>query len=240
MASEKSSAKPLLEHPLTIAAVSFLLTGIIGASITWQIQSRQAVAERNARHYDDSQRAIVSFTDSIYTRYVRASMLRSAIRRAASADEVKRRKELYDDVMVQQESRMQGTQFLLREAIRQQTYTDFEQYYQSRLKPRLDELDKLLTESTDLYLAGTQKCKPDISPKLKCMDKVSKAVLDCSWVLSNYIFRNLSSREYLSLDKLVASDEDARSDVDTRCPLTSSPSNSCENLAPAESAVPLK
>jgi len=67
----QNPSKPPLEHPLTITLVSFLLTGIIGASITYVVQRRNADTERDARHYEASTTAIAAFSDSLYTRYTR-------------------------------------------------------------------------------------------------------------------------------------------------------------------------
>jgi hypothetical protein len=55
---QKSGPKSKWEHPLVIALFSFLLTGILGAIISYQIQRRNAEIDRNAKHYEASTTAI--------------------------------------------------------------------------------------------------------------------------------------------------------------------------------------
>jgi hypothetical protein len=66
LAGKQSSAPPVpaksfWEHPLTITFISFLLTGILGASITYYVQRRNAEVDREATHYESSTSAIASF-----------------------------------------------------------------------------------------------------------------------------------------------------------------------------------
>ena len=93
---QKTTPKSRWEHPLTITLISFLLTGVIGATVSYQIQSRNAETDRQAKHYEASTNGIAAFSDLLYTRYTRASFLGSALKGRADEEEVLARKKLYD------------------------------------------------------------------------------------------------------------------------------------------------
>ena len=93
---------------MTITIVSFVLTGIIGACISYVIQKRSAENDRAAAHYQSSTTAIAAFSDLIYKRFTRAGLLKSALKRGADKSEVLERKRLYDEAVVSQESELFG------------------------------------------------------------------------------------------------------------------------------------
>src|SRR5438132_13490846 len=77
-------------NPLVSVFVGFLLTGVVGFVLTGHYQ-----AER-ARH-DATVEGVKSFSDLIYARYTRAALLYSALNRGASDEEIRKRKNDYDD-----------------------------------------------------------------------------------------------------------------------------------------------
>jgi hypothetical protein len=117
--SEKRAPKSRWEHPLTITLFSFFLTGLIGAGISHQIQRTNADIDRNAKQYEASTTAIAAFSDSLYTRYVRAGFLDSALKRGGGLQEVADRKKLYDETVVAQESKVFGQELLIREVLQE-------------------------------------------------------------------------------------------------------------------------
>jgi hypothetical protein len=204
-----------LRHPLTIVVVGFVLSGIVGVRLTSSIQQHQAETERDVRHYETSTTAIVAFSNSIYKRYVRAGLLKSALSRNASPEEVKHRKELYDEALADQESTILGYHLLIREALKEQDYDDFERYYQYALKPRLDLLDRVLTESVDEYL----RTHSDQGVKLACANKVYAQVVVCNSAITNSVFRSVSSKRYLSGQQVVDTEQKAKTDLAVGCPM---------------------
>lgn len=212
-------SKRLSEHPLTITFVSFLLTGIIGASITYVVQRRNADSERDARHYEASTTAIAAFSDSLSTRYTRAGFLTSALRRHAKKDEVMERKKLYDDSVVAQESHLFGQELLIREALQETQYTSFESLYDTRVRLPFHRLDDLLTKATDEYL---KNANTNIS-----FDPIHQAYedsRDCSYALVNLVFLDVGAKQYLgSSGKKITSREEAEQDFNAKCPAQSVP-----------------
>jgi hypothetical protein len=219
-----------LEHPLTLVIVSFVLTGLIGTGISLifqrneaqrerQRQDAQSEQERDIRHYETSTRAIVAFSDSIYSRYVRAGLLKSALARRASVKEILHRKELYDEALVSQESQVLGMHLLIREALREQDYDDFERYYQFGLKPRLSLLDKVLTKLVDEYVNDPISTKTTLDSHLPCVTELYDQVLVCSSAVTNAVFRSVSSRRYLSGKQVIDTEQKAKADVERGCPL---------------------
>jgi hypothetical protein len=216
------------EHPLTLLIVGFLLSGVLGTGISFSIQSEQARAEakrqeaeaqreRDVRHYEASMRAVIDFSNSLYARYVRAGMLKSAIQRHDSADEIKRRKFLYDEALVQQESQMLGNLLLIREALKEQDYDKWENEYEYALKPRLSALDSELTDLTDESLASKFRSEGRTA-RLLCVNELYVQVRTCDSAIVNAVFSSLSAKQYLSGTIVIDSQRKAEADVEAHCP----------------------
>ena len=206
---------------MTITIVSFVLTGVIGACISYVIQKRSAENDREAAHYQSSTTAIASFSDSIYKRFTRAGLLKSALKRCADKSEVLERKRLYDEAVVSQESELFGRELLIREALEQSQYSKFEDLYAKRLRPRLHELDGLLTSATDQYVVHPAALI-DQQPIQDAYDKTRS----CSYDLVNLIFLEVSSKQYRGKSgQPVQTHEEAVDDFDSDCPERKSDEN---------------
>jgi len=217
------------EHPLALLVIGFFFTGVLGTLLSFTVQTQQAKRERarqildaqhaeDTQHYQSSTRAVVDFSDSLYLRYVRAGMLKSALARGASSKEIRYRKEQYDEALVRQESTALSSHLLIREALKEQDYDDWETGYQYALKPRLNLLDKDLTIASDAYLKGSKKTSKLIQAKLKDASKVYTEVRVCNSALVNAIFRSLSSKQYLSGTKVIDTQQKAKADLNEQCP----------------------
>jgi uncharacterized membrane protein YhiD involved in acid resistance len=120
---------------LVVRAVSGVLLAlvvqvIIRAIISWIIQAHESDRAEETRHYQSSTKTTTDFSNALYTRYVRASMLKSALARPdASPEEVRHRKELYDEALVQQESTVMSDFLFIREALKKQDYDEWEDRY---------------------------------------------------------------------------------------------------------------
>jgi hypothetical protein len=220
--------RSLWEHPLTLLVIGFLLTGVVGTGISLSFRSRQASQERDrqendakremeTRHYEASTKAVVDLSNALYLRYVRAGMLKSALSRGAPVGDVQRRKELYDEALVQQEATVLTSHLLIREALVEQDYNYWERKYQYALKPRLSLMDKELTDITDTYVRQRKSGQLPAS-RFSCTNQLYEEVRVCDATLVNAIFRSLSSKQYLSGKTVVKTEEEAKHDVDSYCP----------------------
>jgi hypothetical protein len=195
---------------------------MLTAAAWWLIlaaQQRRASMELTAKQRDAAISAINAFSDSIYLRYIRAGMLKSALTRGAAPEEVRRRKELYDESLVGQESHIAGRQLAFRDAIDQQAYAVFERHYIGGLKPRINIVDTLLTELTDEYLKNPAHPIMRDSPKAETLDTVYRQVLDCNWGVTNWLFMALTSKPYISGIATIRSVAEAEKDLNERCPV---------------------
>ncbi|HET8548505.1 MAG TPA: hypothetical protein VFL57_10895 [Bryobacteraceae bacterium] len=209
----------VLHHPLFIAIIT---AGVLAGAAYWLIasaQGRQATAESAAARREAAIQAITALSDSIYLRYIRAGMLKSALTRGAAPDEVRRRKELYDESLVSHESHTAGRQLVFRDAIDQQAYAVYEKHYINGLKPRINVVDTLLTELTDEYLHNPKQPIMRDSPKAEHLDVVYRQVLDCNWGVTNWLFMALTARPYISGIATIRTIGEAEKDLNERCPV---------------------
>jgi hypothetical protein len=207
-------SKTKWEHPLVITLFSFVLTGMVGAIISYQIQRRSAEIDLNAKHYDASTTAIVTFSDSLYTRYVRAGFLHSALKRRADRQEIVDRKKLYDEAVVAQESGLFGKELLIREALQEYQYSSFESLYDDRVRSAFHRLDDSLTVATDRYLKDPTADLPFDDIKSKYND-----ARNCEYALINLVFLEVSSKQYLGkTGRPVRSREEGLEDFNAQCP----------------------
>jgi hypothetical protein len=217
------------EHPLTLLFIGFLFSGVLGAMISMTVQSQLATRERerqtndaqraeDTRRYQSSTKALTDFSNALYLRYVRAGMLKSALTRQTSATEIRHRKELYDEALVEQEGTVLSSHLLIREALKEQDYDDWEIDYQRALKPRLSSLDEELTRITDAYLRRPTLGKNQLSADLKLVDVLYDQIRTCNSAIVNAIFRSLSSKQYLSGKTVIDTQQKAKEDVNAQCP----------------------
>jgi hypothetical protein len=213
------SPRSFWEHPLTLLAAGFIFTGIIGTLFSWRIQAHDSERTEETRHYQSSTKSVVDFSNALYLRYVRAGMVKSALSRGATADEIRYRKQLYDDALVQQESSVMGSILLIREAVKKQDYDDWEVQYDRRLKPLLRNLDDSLTKATDSYLQQLKIGNRQPTVDLSQTNYDYKDVINCEYALVNGIFLTLSTKQYVTDDakRTIATQEEALEEVQNRC-----------------------
>ena len=215
----RSTGSSVLRHPLAVAVITVLLVIAAASWLLSAAQRRRADAEAAAGRREAAIQAITGLSDAIYLRHIRAGMLKSALTRGAAPEEVRRRKELYDEALVTHESRTAGRQLAFRDAIDQQAYAVYEKHYIDGLKPRINMVDTLLTELTDEYLKKpTQPVMRD-NPKAEHLDTAYKQVLDCNWGVTNWLFMALTSRPYISGIATIRTVAEAEKDLNERCPV---------------------
>jgi hypothetical protein len=215
------SPRSFWEHPLTLLLIGFMFTGVIGTLFSWRIQSHDSARTEETRHYESSTKAVVDFSNALYLRYVRAGMVKAALSRGATADEVRYRKQLYDEALVQQESDMLSSFLLIRDALKKQDYDDWEVQYDHRLKPLLSNLDDSLTKATDDYLRQlkTSDQRPTIDLSQTNFDY--KDVVNCEYAFVNGIFLTLSTKQYVTdAKRTIATQDEALEEIKNRCQST--------------------
>jgi hypothetical protein len=154
-----ASDRAFLRHPLTIAVISFVMTGLIGAGFTWWLDSLSKTREiESAERLQQTQLdtaahlravdAVRELTDLIYERRTRAVLVASSIVRGASTAEIVARKTAYDEVYVRWNTRLPSLALRIREEIfKQPNRTEYEGYlnaltHQMSLGEKIAELDK--------------------------------------------------------------------------------------------------
>jgi hypothetical protein len=185
---------------LTLVIVSFILTGIIGSAISIGFQWMQGRDQRTAHEYEDTTKAIASFSDSLYKRYVWATMLYSSIKRGASKEEVERRKKEYDEALVAQESTLLSTQLLIRQGLKSAEYNEFDSKYEYSVRLRLKTLDAAITRMTHDYLRDTRGSKRSVAldTQYGCVKSLFTDVVNCNYAICNSVFLAVSTKAFVA------------------------------------------
>lgn len=215
-------------HPLTIAAVSFVLTGVIGSLIATYIAEitksaeveRQRIAneaQAERQHTADRKVAVQNFSREIYARRTRLELLASAIRRN-SATEIRERKIAYDEAYVKWNTNAQTNLFIVRETIEEQEYSIIESAVEFLLVGNFfGPLDACLTSAYDAFV-GNGGNPPDQPRAVLILDKCdsrSKLIgaLDCGYSITNGLYRLVSS---------IADKSQVAAEMESRCQLRES------------------
>ena len=169
------SGHNLIMFALVTAAFNGIVTASIGA---WLAQSY--ASHQSRRHY------VQTISDLIYERHTRARMVLSAIRRGADLDEVRHRKQAYDEVFVEWNKKVQNNVLPIREAMGAGDTSDLETVMSQLLVPAMFELDVCLTKSYDLRLSNQ-----DFAAVLEnCQRReLSEFILNCGSGLTDELFR---------------------------------------------------
>src|SRR5260370_321173 len=173
-------------HPLTITAVGFLLTGIIGTYFSNRYSDGQRDHDRFLQLTEARRAAIQAFARTLYERRGRADMLASSLRRGAPSEELEYRKRSYDESYVQWERDLQANLFMIRSAIESEEYTDLEGYVEFQLVPILRAIDTCITAAYDRRTHGA-----DPKPTLDVCNVggLLSRSRDCAYAVTDQLFR---------------------------------------------------
>lgn len=135
-------------HPLTAIVVGFLLTWAVGTVLTNRVSEQReaalAAVERQREISEAGAEAIASYSRDLAAHHARASMLLESLRRGSRIEEIRQRKEAYDESSAQWKANLQFTMLGLRRAMRERGYSRYEQIVDEHLVPMYQRLDSLL------------------------------------------------------------------------------------------------
>ncbi len=115
--SEKRSSSRLLalsKHPLVVTFFGFVLTGILGGTLTWWLNNRDHLHDRETSLRDSAILAVTDISDLVNERRARANFVYAAIKRKAPEAEVSARKIAYDEAALRWNVKLPGDTLRLR------------------------------------------------------------------------------------------------------------------------------
>ena len=179
----------ITRHPLIIALVSFALTGVLGASLTFLIGQQSKQIELSRTETLDRKTTIVTLSRFIYDRRVRAEMLASSIKRRAPIEEIKHRKQMYDDSYVRWNVEIKANLFSIRNALGEIDYTFAEQILENSLvNNAFRPLDACVTGAYDKVLAG--KSDEAAAQLVHCdSTKLLGIVTGCGYAVTDELYK---------------------------------------------------
>ncbi|GAB4021339.1 hypothetical protein [Spirosoma koreense] len=202
-------------HPITLLLLGFLLTWGVGDILTNSIKRGELETQKRLEQIKAKQEsglaAVTKISELMYERYTTASFLASSLKRKAGLEEIKQRKNLYDEAYMKWNIQLQNTQLIVRNITSDSAYSNIEAYIQYGLRPHYNMVDKHLTIGYDAALKGKDwnYSKTPIGTQLtNC--------LDCCYAISNYLWirTNLYGNEQNSKSQLVKADKE----LARRCP----------------------
>jgi hypothetical protein len=98
----------LVRHPLFLAVIGFIFTGVLGAYLTYRFndQTQQHETERSTRN--SALAAVSDLSDLVNERRERANLVVSSIRRGAPEIEANARKVAYDEAYIRWNAKVPG------------------------------------------------------------------------------------------------------------------------------------
>jgi hypothetical protein len=164
---------------ITFALASAMLNGIITASVgAYLAQTYSAYQAR--RH------AIETIANLVYERRTRAGMVASAIRRNADVEEVRHRKQAYDEAYVEWNKNVMLNLFAIREAAGDLKFSALEPLFEDHLIAAMADVDRCVTKAYDARVAdGDAKA---ILESCRMAD-LHQYVLDCGATFTNELYK---------------------------------------------------
>ena len=205
--SENGKKAALSRHPLTVVIVAFVLSGLLGTLFSAWLSNRQAETERLRLEAEARKAAVQAFSRHVYERRARAEMLASSFRRGAPIEEVRERKQLYDEAYVQWNANHQANLFLVREVLQEEQYSFFESSVEFVLVGKIfAPLDGCLTRAYDARL--NQEDPNAILDQCEGRRLLQEA-LDCGYAITDELYR---------LSGGATTRADAADEIAARCP----------------------
>lgn len=134
------------------------------------------------------QASIESFTQGIYARLARASLLKSALKRNLSEDEILKRKYEYDEEFFNWNKHQQSNLLLIRSTLEMREYSNFEDSIQKYLVIDIFQpLDRCLTQAYD-YRIKYKTASNHILQRCESDELINRA-LNCGYAVTNELFK---------------------------------------------------
>jgi len=164
---------------LTFALASAAINGIITASVgAWLAQTYST--------YQGRRQAIETIANLVYERRTRAGMVASAIRRDADLEEVRHRKQAYDEAYVDWNKNVMLNLFAIREAAGDFKFSALEPLFEDHLIAAMADVDRCVTKAYD-----TRVQNQDAKAVLEAcnMRDLHQYVLDCGATFTNELYK---------------------------------------------------
>lgn len=164
---------------ITFALASAAINGIITASVgAWLAQTYNT--------YQSRRQAIEAIANLVYERRTRAGMVASAIRRDAELDEIRHRKQAYDEAYVDWNKSVMVNLFSIREAAGDLNVSSLEPVFEDYLVAALADVDRCITKAYDARIAN-QDAKAVLE---QCrMPELHQFTLDCGATFTNELYK---------------------------------------------------
>src|SRR4051794_22920165 len=104
----KSRLAEASRHPLFVTIVGFICTGILGALLTWWLNSLSQSRERQTTTRNNAIAAVSDISELLSERRVRGTLVVSSIKRGAPESEVVARKVAYDESYIRWNTKIHG------------------------------------------------------------------------------------------------------------------------------------
>ncbi|MGE3230324.1 MAG: hypothetical protein AB7J30_12905 [Hyphomicrobium sp.] len=164
---------------IIFALASAVINGIVTASVgAWLAHAYTT--------YQQRRQAIETIAHLVYERRTRAGMVASAIRRDADVEEVRHRKQAYDEAYVDWNKNVMLNLFAIREAAGDLNFSSLEPMFEDHLVAAMAEVDRCVTKAYDARVAN-QDAKVVLE---NCrMAPLHQYVLDCGATFTNELYK---------------------------------------------------
>lgn len=164
---------------IVFALASAVINGIITASVgAWLAQTYSKYQARRT--------AIETIAHLVYERRTRAGMVASSIRRDAELEEVRHRKQAYDEAYVDWNKNVMLNLFAIREAAGDLNVSSLEPVFEDHLISAMADQDRCVTKAYDARIAN-QDAKVILE---QCqMAALHQYVLDCGATFTNELYK---------------------------------------------------
>jgi hypothetical protein len=169
------SRRQLIMFALASAAINGVITATVGA---WLAQTYAT--------YQGRRQSIETIAHLVYERRTRAGMVASAIRRDADIEEVRHRKQAYDEAYVDWNKNVMLNLFAIREVAGDLKFSSLEPIYEDHLIAAMADVDRCVTRAYDIRVANG-----DAKSALKAcrMPELHQFVLDCGATFTNELYK---------------------------------------------------
>ena len=171
----------VFRHPLFLAVIGFLLTGILGGSLTYWFNSQTQKHEIQNSTRNNALAAVGDLSEVVNERRERAALVISSIRRGAPEEEIDARKREYDEAYVRWNAKVLGDLLRIRAGLGLSYKSSDEKYIDSLTnfdslisgneankspagqRGLLSLMDTCLTKAFDKYRLNSFKVSPEVS-----------------------------------------------------------------------------
>ena len=212
--SQQSWWTTMWRHPLMGTILGFAF-GVASTIISNHFKAKELRQERDRARILEATQLAQDLSRLMYERRTRALLLYVAIKKDASAEEIRAKKAGYEEAYLEWNSQLQARSLAIRSLLQAESFTPFEHYIQFGLTRHMAKIHNLLTKASYEALRSP---KVTVSLDTTALSAELDSTLECSYVITQAIQISFQQTTAATRQLPLSDGRGVMRELEQRCP----------------------